>query len=73
MNTSNIPNSEQPKKAKMLSSWLAYPLALIAWWVLPWAIYLLTSRYGWTMGRPSTWNLPGLIFVLIGTVGLIWG
>lgn len=57
----------------MLSLWLAYPLALIFWWVLPWAISLLTSRYGWVSGRPGPWNLPALILVLIGTIGLLWG
>src|SRR5215207_236252 len=73
MSTSNIPNSGQPKKAKSLPSWQAYPLALIVWWVLPWAISLLTPHYGWGAGRPGLWNLLGLIPVLIGTIGLIWG
>ena len=73
MSTSKIPNSGQPKRAKFLSPWLAYPLALIAWWVLPWAISLLTPHYGWAAGRPGLWNLLGLIPVLVGTTGLIWG
>jgi protein-S-isoprenylcysteine O-methyltransferase Ste14 len=73
MGTFNMPNSGQPKRAKHLSPWLAYPLALIVWWVLPWAISLLTPHYGWAAGRPSLWNLLGLIPVLIGTIGLLWG
>jgi protein-S-isoprenylcysteine O-methyltransferase Ste14 len=73
MSTSNISNSEQPKKTKFLSAWLAYPMALLVWEVLPWAISLLTHRYGWTDGRPSIWNLLALIPVLIGTMGLLWG
>jgi protein-S-isoprenylcysteine O-methyltransferase Ste14 len=73
MNTSNISNSQQPKKTKHLSAWLAYPMALIVWEVLPWAISLLTPRYGWIGGSPSFWNLLGLIPVLIGTIGLLWG
>ena len=73
MGTSNISNSEQPKKTKYLSPWLAVPLALVVWEVLPWAISLLTPRYGWIEGRPSIWNWLGLIPVLVGTVGLIWG
>jgi protein-S-isoprenylcysteine O-methyltransferase Ste14 len=73
MSTSNISNSEQPKKTKFLSVWLALPLALLVWEVGPWAISLLTPRYGWAEGRPSLWNLLGLIPVLIGTAGLIWG
>jgi protein-S-isoprenylcysteine O-methyltransferase Ste14 len=73
MSTSNISNSDQPKKVKRLSPWLAYPLALILWEGLPWAISLLAPHYGWTAGRPSLWNFLGLIPVVIGTLGLIWG
>jgi protein-S-isoprenylcysteine O-methyltransferase Ste14 len=73
MTTPTIPNSEQPKKTKYLSLWLALPLALLVWEVLPWAISLLTSRVGWTAGRPGIWNLLGLIPVVIGTIGLLWG
>lgn len=73
MSTSNISNSEQPKKTRFLSPWLAYPMALLVWEVLPWAISLLTPRFGWVAGRPSIWNLLGLIPVLIGTIGLLWG
>jgi len=73
MSTSNIPNGGQPKRAKFLPRWLAYPLALIVWWVLPWAISLLTPHYGWAADRPGIWNLLGLIPVLVGTTGLIWG
>ncbi len=73
MSTSNIPNSGQPKRVKILPSWLAYPLALVVWEALPWAISLLTPRYGWVAGRPGIWNVLGLIPVLVGTTGLIWG
>jgi protein-S-isoprenylcysteine O-methyltransferase Ste14 len=73
MNTNENPKQEQSKKTKYLSPWLAYPLALIVWWVLPWAISLLTPRYGWAAGRPGLWNLLGSIPVLIGTIGLLWG
>lgn len=73
MNTSNNSNNDQPKRTRFLSAWLAYPLALIVWEALPWAISLLTTRYGWTAGRPSLWNFLGLIPVVVGTIGLIWG
>ena len=72
MNRSDDPHPE-PSKGKVLSVWLAYPLALIAWWILPWAISLLTPHYGWASGRPSIWNLAGLLAVLPGTIGLLWG
>lgn len=73
MSPSSMPNSEQPKKAKVLSLWLAYPLALFVWDVLPWAIALLTPHSGWTAGRPGIWNLLGLAPVLVGNLGLLWG
>ena len=73
MNTTENPKEEQSKKTKYVSPWLAYPLALIVWWALPWVISLLTPYYGWTVGHPSIWNLLGWIPVLIGTSGLLWG
>jgi protein-S-isoprenylcysteine O-methyltransferase Ste14 len=73
MNKTENPNQEQTKKVNHLSPWLAYPLALIVWWVLPWAISLLTPHYGWAADHPGLWNLLGLIPVLIGTIGLLWG
>jgi protein-S-isoprenylcysteine O-methyltransferase Ste14 len=73
MSTSNLPSSRHPKRARFLPLWQAYPLALIVWGVVPWAISLLTPRYGWMAGRPGLWNLLGLIPLLVGTSGLIWG
>jgi protein-S-isoprenylcysteine O-methyltransferase Ste14 len=61
------------KKAKFFSPWLAYPLALLVWEGLPWLISFLAPRYGWTDGHPSIWNLLGLIPVILGTAGLLWG
>jgi protein-S-isoprenylcysteine O-methyltransferase Ste14 len=73
MNTNEHPDQASSNRAKFLSPWLAYPLALIVWEALPWAISLLTPRYGWVAGRPGIWNLLGLIPVLVGTIGLLWG
>jgi protein-S-isoprenylcysteine O-methyltransferase Ste14 len=73
MRTSKIPNHGQPKKNRFLSAWLAYPLALLVWEGLPWAISLLAPRYGWVLNRPSIWNWFGLLPVVVGTIGLIWG
>jgi protein-S-isoprenylcysteine O-methyltransferase Ste14 len=69
---SNSPISGQPKRAKVLPRWLAYPLALIVWGVVPWAISLLGPRYGWVAGRPDIWNLLGLIPVVVGIAGFLW-
>jgi protein-S-isoprenylcysteine O-methyltransferase Ste14 len=60
--------------------WVAILLGLFVWFVampvvhgvIPWAISLLTPRYGWTEGSPGAWNLPGLVPVIVGAAGLIW-
>ena len=48
---------------------VVYPTVL---GVLPWALSLLTPRYGWTGSGPGIWNLLGLIPVVAGTAGLLW-
>lgn len=73
MNTTENRKQEQPKRTKFVSPWFALPLALVVWELGPWAISFLTPRYGWVEGRPSIWNVLGLVPVLIGTIGLIWG
>jgi protein-S-isoprenylcysteine O-methyltransferase Ste14 len=45
------------------------PVALI---LAPWACSLLTPHYGWVMGRPSVWQLFGLILVAAGIACIIW-
>jgi len=73
MSTPKMSNSHQPKKTRFMPIWLALPLALIVWEVIPWALSLLTPRYGWSEGNLSIWNLLGLIPVVLGTIGLILG
>ena len=73
MNKSKNPNREPSKQTKYVSARLAYPMALIVWEMLPWAISLLAPRYGWVAERPGMWNWFGLIPVLAGTAGLLWG
>lgn len=48
---------------------LVYPFMVA---VVPWAISLLTPRYGWTEGSPAPWNWLGLIPVIVGIAGLVW-
>jgi hypothetical protein len=60
--------------------WLALILSSFAWFVaiplahgvVPWAISLVTHRYGRTAGRPGIWNLPGVIPAALGAALLIW-
>jgi len=74
-----IPDGK-PSSKIILPRWKAIAFGLFAWLVaiplahcaLPWAISLLTPRYGWTEGSPGIWNLFGLIAVAFAIVCLIW-
>jgi protein-S-isoprenylcysteine O-methyltransferase Ste14 len=79
MNTTENPDNKQPDRAN-LPRWMVLLIALFFWVILlplvfagiPWAISLLTPRYGWTDGRPGMWNLLGLIPIALATICLIW-
>lgn len=71
MNTTEHPNQEPSKRAS-IPWWIMFVAALIVYSVGPWAISLLTPRYGWAAGYPAPWNLLGLLPVVIGTIGLMW-
>ena len=63
-----------------MSRWTMLVLGLVVWvvgmplahGVVPWAISLLATRYGWIDGRPGMLNLLGLVPVLVGITLLIW-
>jgi protein-S-isoprenylcysteine O-methyltransferase Ste14 len=38
----------------------------------PWAISLLSPRYGWSASSPGIWNVFGLMPIALGIAGLIW-
>lgn len=40
--------------------------------VLPWAVSLLTPRYGWTDNNSGVWNILGLLPVIAGCVVILW-
>jgi len=69
MSAPNLPHSGQPKR---IPRWLAYVLFAIVWGGVPWAVSLLSPRYGWAAGRPSFWNLLGLIPLVAGIAGSLW-
>jgi len=79
MSTSNVPDRSQMKSTDV-PGWVALIIALIFWVILlplfhagiPWALSLLTPHYGWIDGRPTTWNLLGLIPIALATILLIW-
>lgn len=73
--------SNQKSSVKInISKRTAYALAPLAWLVaiplahggVPWALSLLTQRYGWVNHRPEIVNLTGLLPILLGCSGLIW-
>jgi len=69
MSASNIPNSGQPKT---IPRWLAFVLFSTVWGIVPWALSLLSPRYGWAASRPGIWNLLGLIPLAVGIAGSLW-
>jgi protein-S-isoprenylcysteine O-methyltransferase Ste14 len=81
-NAVNTPEVSDGKLSHRVSvpRWIAVLLGLFVWLVaiplvhgvIPWAISLLTPRYGWTEDWPGVLNLPGLIPVIVGAAGLIW-
>ena len=38
----------------------------------PWAISLLSPRYGWATSGPGIWNSLGLMPIALGIAGLFW-
>ena len=66
-------SGQEPQKRSSIPLWLGFVGATLVWEVIPWAISLLTPRYGWVADRPSPWNLLGLILVILGTIGLFRG
>ena len=79
MSIPKVPDSK-PSNRVSIPRWMGRLLGFFVWFVaiplvhggVPWAISLLTTRFGWTEGHPGIWNLPGLIPVVIGSVVLIW-
>ena len=77
--TTPIPGSRPPNRLTV-SRPMALILGLVAWLVgvpiahgvVPWGVSLLTRRYGWIAGTPGTWNLLGLVPVVLASAGLIW-
>ena len=82
MKTMSMPeiSDTKPSRKIILPRWMAFVLGFFAWFIaiplvhcgLPWAISLLTPRYGWTEGKPGVWNFFGLIAVGFAIVWLIW-
>jgi protein-S-isoprenylcysteine O-methyltransferase Ste14 len=75
MSTPNAPDRGQPTPARY-PRWMA-PILLALAFVLahivaPWALSLLTTRYGWVDGRPGPWNLLALVVVIPGLAFTAW-
>lgn len=79
MSTPRVPDGK-PSDRISIPGWLARILSFFTWFVviplahcgIPWAMSLLTTRFGWTDGHPGIWNLLGLIPVVIAGVVLVW-
>jgi protein-S-isoprenylcysteine O-methyltransferase Ste14 len=47
-------------------------IVLVIMIVIPWAISLLGTRFGWYQGIPALWNLAGIAVVVMGIAVYIW-
>ena len=73
------PDAASTRRKLMLPRWLvllflvtAWPLLVILFHgVLPWAISRLARRFGGAE-HPGLWNWPGLIFVALGSIVVLW-
>jgi protein-S-isoprenylcysteine O-methyltransferase Ste14 len=75
MVTGPVPNRVQTKSSHF-PHWLT-PIILAVLFLLvhvaaPWALSLLSTRYGWTDGRPGPGNLLALIPVGVGVAATVW-
>ena len=79
MRTPDVSNNKDSKRTD-IPGWMAVIIGLFFWLILlplvhaglPWALSLFIPRYGWIDGLPATWNLLGLIPVVLATLCLIW-
>jgi protein-S-isoprenylcysteine O-methyltransferase Ste14 len=69
-------SDNQPSGRSRIRVWVVafflVSLATAVHVVVPWAISLLTPRYGWVQGRPGLWNLIGLIPAATGLAMIAW-
>jgi protein-S-isoprenylcysteine O-methyltransferase Ste14 len=62
-----------PRWLLLLLSVMVWPLLVILFHgVLPWVISRLARRFGWAEQHPGLWNWPGLIFVGLGSIVVLW-
>ena len=79
MSAPEAPEVKPPRKAGV-PRWAALALAPFVWLiaiplvhgVVPWALSLLGTWYGWADGSPAAWNLLGLVPVAAGAGVLLW-
>src|SRR5215831_1324293 len=75
MRTPEVPNQEPSQSVRLprLVALISWPLLFLLVHVgLPWAISLLSTRYGWAHRRPGRGNLLALLLVGAGTAGVSW-
>ena len=79
-NVERSPDAGTTRHKLTLPRWLLLLLSVTVWpllvilfhGVLPWAISRVAGRFGWAEQYPGLWNWPGLIFVALGSIVVLW-
>jgi protein-S-isoprenylcysteine O-methyltransferase Ste14 len=73
MSLSDIPMREESQRARLPRRAALIPVLFLLGHVGgPWAISWLSTRHGWSHGRPGRRNLLALLLVGAGTAGVSW-
>ena len=74
-NTTDVAN-HNPSKPGRVPRWVVPTVMALAFLLVhmgaPWALSLLSTRYGWVNGRPGPWNLLALVVVIPGLAFTAW-
>jgi len=76
----NQVHSSRTRGKLTLPRWFVLLLSVTVWpflvvlfhGVLPWAISRMDRHLGWAEQHPGLWNWPGLIFVALGSMVVLW-
>jgi protein-S-isoprenylcysteine O-methyltransferase Ste14 len=74
------PDTASTRRTLALPRWFVLLLSVTIWpllillfhGVLPWVVSGMARRFGWAERHPGWWNWPGLVFVGLGAIVVLW-